>query len=193
MNISDKQVQGYNSIIFLLVIISYIVALVAITISIILSPWFNIFNNALSDLGHSVKSRVAPIFNLGLVLSGYIIFYLAVVVMSQYDRIRAYILMYSALMLTLVAVFDEVYGRLHVIVSILFFTSLILYLFYISVKERILLASITGIVHIILWSIYLIYRMPRGAAIPEILAILTFIPFYTRDYIVILKKLVNRE
>ena len=45
----------------------------SIGISILFSPWFSWQRNALSDLGHAVKSGVAPIFNLGLLFGGFLI------------------------------------------------------------------------------------------------------------------------
>ena len=43
-----------------------------LAVSIALSPWFSWLRNALSDLDHSVKSNVVTIFNLGLVLGGFL-------------------------------------------------------------------------------------------------------------------------
>jgi len=45
-------------------IVGPIVSYVLIAVSILLSPWFSWQRNALSDLGHSTKSNVSPIFNL---------------------------------------------------------------------------------------------------------------------------------
>ena len=51
-------------------ILAFMIPLLSITLSIILSPWFSFFKNALSDLGHSTQSNVAPLFNLGLCSGG---------------------------------------------------------------------------------------------------------------------------
>ena len=48
-------------------------AYISIGVSIVLSPWFSWESNALSDLGHAVKSEVASIFNFGLLLAGFLL------------------------------------------------------------------------------------------------------------------------
>ncbi|MCK4483018.1 hypothetical protein KAU55_07295, partial [Candidatus Bathyarchaeota archaeon] len=52
-------------------VIGSLLAYFSIGVSIALSPWFSWETNALSDLGHAVNSGVAPIFNFGLLLSGF--------------------------------------------------------------------------------------------------------------------------
>lgn len=47
-------------------VIGPLLAYVFIGVSIMLSPWFTWESSALSDLGHSVNSEVASIFNIGL-------------------------------------------------------------------------------------------------------------------------------
>jgi len=63
-------------------IVSYFV----IGISIIYSPWFSWQKNALSDLGHSVKSETAPIFNFGLLLTGLLIIIYMVTVFKEHAK-----------------------------------------------------------------------------------------------------------
>ena len=59
----------------LLPVFSVVVPLFLIMLAIALSGWFNIYDNALSDLGHAVRSNVVPLFNLGLSLGGFLICY----------------------------------------------------------------------------------------------------------------------
>ena len=101
-----------------------IAAYLFIVISIILSPWFNWSTDALSDLGHASRSDVAPLFNFGLHLAGFLIMVFSMTVFRKHAKFTSLCLLISALMLQLVAVFDEVYGFLHFLVSIFFFASL---------------------------------------------------------------------
>jgi hypothetical membrane protein len=47
--------------------------LLLVLLAALLSGWFNPLTNALSDLGHATRSPVAPIFNLGLSLGGFLL------------------------------------------------------------------------------------------------------------------------
>ncbi len=46
-----------------IVLLSIIIPLISILVAAVLSDWFSIVNNALSDLGHAKRSSVAPLFN----------------------------------------------------------------------------------------------------------------------------------
>ncbi|MEM2707195.1 MAG: hypothetical protein QW288_06765, partial [Ignisphaera sp.] len=67
----------------MLILSSIFVPLICIAISIWLSPWFNILDNALSDLGHATRSSVAPIFNFGLSLGGFLIALSSLLIISK--------------------------------------------------------------------------------------------------------------
>ena len=54
-------------------VVGPLVAYFFIGLSIILSPWFSWSTDALSDLGHSVKSDVASLYNFGLLLAGFLL------------------------------------------------------------------------------------------------------------------------
>ena len=54
-------------------VVGPLVAYISIGVSIVLSPWFNWESNALSDLGHAIRSEVAPIFDFGLLLAGFLL------------------------------------------------------------------------------------------------------------------------
>lgn len=173
----------------LLVILSICLPLLMILISIIMSPWFNIWYNALSDLGHAAKSSVAPIFNLGLVIGGYLISILGIKYMILYDKERTIILNYIGFMLILIGVYDEIYGKLHFLVSVLFFLGIIAYLLYISAKEKTIIPGTIAVLQIIMWYLHFYNDLPPGAAIPELIAVLSFAPFYYSDYVKINKEL----
>ena len=53
-------------------VVGPLVAYFFIVVSIGLSPWFSWSSNALSDLGHSVDSDVASLYNFGLLLAGFL-------------------------------------------------------------------------------------------------------------------------
>jgi hypothetical protein len=63
--------KKYIGKMFILSLFSITIPLLFIVISAYLSGWFDLYNNALSDLGHSTESNVAAIFNFGLSLGGF--------------------------------------------------------------------------------------------------------------------------
>ncbi len=149
-----------------------------------LSPWFNLLNNALSDLGHAVRSDVAPIFNLGLVVGGLLVFTVGLR-SSWISKIYNAVVMYSGFSLILVGVFDEVYGLLHFIVSVMFFIGLAAFLVVITICED-LPIKITSLTLLAIstasWYIHYTYNMPRGAAVPELISVASFTPTYLWKY-----------
>jgi hypothetical membrane protein len=163
-------------------IVSIAVPLLCILIAIVLSPWFNIVNNALSDLGHATRSFAAPVFNFGLSLGGALIIVTAVVLIARVSKALATVMWLAGYALILVAVFDEVYGRLHFWVSIAFFISLALALIIYSIimksVARKILALVLLIVAAVSWILHLYYGIPPGAAVPELISIFIAIPFY---------------
>jgi len=144
-----------------------LVAYVSIGVAIALSPWFSWEKNALSDLGHAVNSRVAPIFNFGLLLTGFLIIIYAVTVLKGYARLTSYCMVISAFILQLVAAFDEVYGLLHSAVSFLFFVSLgpttILY----AIERKSSLGVIASIIGLLSWVFHWARIYNAGVAVPE--------------------------
>lgn len=151
-----------------------------IAIAALTSSWFSIYDNALSDLGHAVKSPAAPIFNTGLSLGGFLIMLAAVRLLNRRALTIAYIAVgYS---LNLVAVFDEVYGDLHFIVSTLFFLSLALVLMVYSVAFHTWTPIPALAVGVTIWVIHFTYSVPRGAAIPELISILIVLPYYIGSF-----------
>ncbi len=143
-------------------------AYVAISLSVYLSGWFSWSKNALSDLGHSVKSAVAPIYNLGLLLAGFLMALFSVGVLVDRVRRTGYCLLASSLLLQLVAVFDEVYGPLHFYVSLLFFLSLgvATAVYAVEAKSRLALASL--LIGILSWILYWAGVYRAGVAVPEL-------------------------
>jgi len=151
----------------LLGVVGPLLAYASIGVSVAFSPWFSWERNALSDLGHAVKSGVAPIFNFGLLLAGFLIAIYAVKVLREYAAWTSLSLAISAFALQLVAVFDEVYGFLHLAVSVLFFVSLgptsILY----AVERKSYLAVAAFVIAVASWAFYWAGIYSAGVAVPE--------------------------
>ncbi|MEM4469327.1 MAG: DUF998 domain-containing protein [Desulfurococcaceae archaeon] len=165
-----------------LAIASFSVPLMLIGLAAALSSWFNLYSNALSDLGHAIKSNVAPLFNTGLSLGGVLMILFAVKYVEAFSRVIALLVVIAGYALVLVGVFDEVYGALHFVVSVLFFVSILLLVLGYGLVLRdpriVVLASILVSLNIVVWTLHFAIRVPRGAAIPELISIFTAIPFY---------------
>lgn len=148
-------------------VIGPLVAYAAIIVSIARSPWYSWERSALSDLGHAIKSEVASIFNLGLLLAGFLITIYAATIFKKYAKYTSFSLMASALSLQLVAVFNETYGFLHYAVSVLFFLSMGVTSIMYTMEKRSPLAAVAFIVGLGSWILYgaKIYR--AGVAVPE--------------------------
>jgi hypothetical membrane protein len=98
--------------------------------SIALSPWFDIYDNALSDLGNTVSNGwVGYVYNAGLIISGAVVFAFAVLVYRDIRQRKALVwaipLMVAALDLALVGIFSENTGSVHGEVSEIFFLMIV--------------------------------------------------------------------
>jgi hypothetical membrane protein len=151
----------------LLGLIAPIVAIIFIAASIALSPWFSWGTNALSDLGHSGDSAVAPLFNFGLLLSGFLMIVYAVTSFSNYAKYTSYFLVLAGLALQMVATFNEVYRPLHFMVSVLFFASLGFASISYIIEKRSVLAVAALIVGAASWILYGLNVYSAGIAVPE--------------------------
>jgi len=168
-------------------VIGPLLAFVSIGVSIALSPWFRWEKSALSDLGHAVETGVAPIFNFGLLLTGFFLTIYAIKVLKRYARWTGYSLVISAFTLQLIAVFDEVYGLLHLVVSILFFVSLGITSLLYAVERKSYLAVAAFAIGLISWIFYWAEIYTTGVAVPETISSVTvlflIIPSALRIYI----------
>lgn len=174
--------KKYIGKMFILSLFSITIPLLFIVISAYLSGWFDLYNNALSDLGHPTESNVAAVFNFGLSLGGFLMSLIGVKCFSKYSRLIGYLIALSGYSLILISVFDEVYGLLHFVVSVLFFVSLILtMLIYVLKIRNVKIASLAILLialNALLWYMHFVYRIPKGAAIPELASVFTVAPFY---------------
>lgn len=142
----------------------------AIGVSIVFSPWFSWQRNALSDLGHVVHSDVAPIFNLGLLLGGFLIIVYALTVLRNHAKYTSVCLVASAVLLQLIATFDEAYGSIHGAVSILFFVSIWIVSLVNALEQRSREAVLAFIVSFGIWVLYGLNVYEAGIAVPEIIS-----------------------
>lgn len=147
-------------------IVGPIVSYVLIAVSILLSPWFSWQRNALSDLGHSTKSNVSPIFNLGLLLGGFLVMIYVNTIFRKYAKFTSICMSISAFSLQLVATFDEIYGSLHFVVSVLFFLSIGLSSIVYAVEKKMYIGILAFSIGLISWVSYgRLYT--SGIAVPE--------------------------
>ena len=142
----------------------------SIGVSIVLSPWFSWQRNALSDLGHVVKSEVAPIFNLGLLLGAFLIIVYALTVFREYAKYTSVCLVASAFLLQLVATFNEAYGFIHGVDSVLFFVSIWITSFVNAIEKKSIKALTAFIISFGVWVLYGLKVYRAGIAVPEIIS-----------------------
>lgn len=155
-------------------IASPIVSFTSITISILLSPWFSWQKNALSDLGHATGSSVSPIFNLGLLLGGFLMMVYANTVFKKYAKYTSVCLNISAFSLQLVATFNEIYGSLHFAVSVLFFISIGLSAILYTIEKKVFFGVLSFFIGLISWVSYgRLYN--SGIAVPETISSLAIV------------------
>lgn len=143
-----------------------VLAFIAIAASIHLSPWFRWDNNALSDLGHAVRSDVAPIFNLGLSLASTSVLAFTVTAFRKHAKYSSIGLGASAIFLQLIATFDEVYGHLHFYASVFFFASIGVTAIAFALEKRSPVALSAFAVTVAAWVLYG-FRSYGGIALPE--------------------------
>ena len=157
-------------------VLSALVAYPFIAVSIMLSPWFNPYNNALSDLGNIAwNGWVAFIYNFGLIFSGFLVVFFALLISVKYRSWKylcwSILLVVAGLDLALIGFFPEDAGGIHGLVSVIFFTSIILMMLAYGFCSRSLGSPLTGMIAFLL-SIFSIavwmVRWPwRGVAIQE--------------------------
>jgi len=151
-------------------IVGLLAVYLSIGVSIILSPWFSWQRNALSDLGHAVKSEVAPIFNLGLLLGGFFIIVYVLTALRKDAKYTSSCLVVSAFLLQLVATFDQSYGFIHGAVSVLFFVSIWIAALVNALEKKSVQALIAFIISFGIWVLYGLNVYRAGIAVPEIIS-----------------------
>lgn len=140
---------------------------VTIAISLAVSPWFSWQTNALSDLGHSVNSSAAPIFNFGLLISGFLLIIYSLTVFKKYAKYSSYFLLVSTFFVQLISVFNETYGSIHYAVAVPHFLMLSATSIVYSVEKRSFLAAGTFLAVMFCWLLYALNLFGIGIAVPE--------------------------
>jgi hypothetical membrane protein len=157
----------YEKYFVLFGIVGPLVAYLSIALSISLSPWFSWRNNALSDLGHSTSSDVAYIFNLGLMLAGFLILVYSIKILKKRAKYTSISLGLSAFFLQLISTFDELYGHYQYFISVAFFISIIVSSIIYSIEKRSLIGFISVIIGLLTWTLHFIGLNNLGIAVPE--------------------------
>jgi len=154
------------------------IAYLFIGISILISPWFNFYDNALSDLGNTaLHSSTAWIFNLGLILSGFFEVSFAILMSQQRFPWKYLIwtvpLSLAGIDLAMIGFFPENMGRIHLVVSIIFFMLTILTMFIYSYASWPLGSPAIGAVALVFGiasaAVWFVSWPWRGVAIQETL------------------------
>ncbi|UCH38131.1 MAG: DUF998 domain-containing protein [Candidatus Bathyarchaeota archaeon] len=161
----------------LLGVLAPLVGYVFIAVAIAKAPWFSWQSNALSDLGHARNSAVAPLFNLGLFLTGALLLTYAVTVFHQYAVVTSWFLSFTSISLQLISIFDEVYSSLHYVVSVLFFVLLGCTSIVYVLEKKSSLAAIGFIVGLASWVFYGTKTYTTGISVPETISSLAVIPW----------------
>jgi hypothetical membrane protein len=165
-----------------------LVAYIFITVAVLNSSWFSWHSSALSDLGHSQKSAAAPLFNLGLFLAGSLILIYAVSIFHKHAKYTSWFLSLTAISLQLVSTFDEIYGTLHFVVSVLFFALLgftsIVYVF----EKKSSLAAVAFIVGLASWVFYGTQIYTAGIAVPETISSIATVSWIIHSAVLLYSK-----
>jgi hypothetical membrane protein len=139
----------------------------SIAVSLLVSPWFNWESNMLSDLGHAVTSDAAPIFNLGLLLAGFLMMIYALTAFQKHAKYSSFCLLVSTFLVQLLAAFNEAYGSLHYVVAVPHFLMLSLTSIVYTIEKRSVVALITFLSVMFSWLLYGLNIFNFGIAVPE--------------------------
>lgn len=160
-------------------ILSAVIAYPFIVVSIVLTPWFNFYDNALSDLGNIARNApVAYVFNFGIVFSGLLIALFAIMISLKHHSWKYLLwsipLASAGLFLMLIGIFPEDAGMVHGLVAIMFFLLLIYTMLMYSFCSRALGSITTGIIALVFSIISVVVWMVKwewkGVAIQETVA-----------------------
>ncbi|MGD9131132.1 MAG: hypothetical protein PVH73_06115 [Candidatus Bathyarchaeota archaeon] len=139
----------------------------SIALSLVLSPWFSWESNMLSDLGHAVTSDAASIFNLGMLLAGFLIMIYSLTVFKKHAKYSSLCLLVSTFLVQLLATFNEVYGSLHYAAAVPHFVMLSFTSIVYTVEKRSAVALLTFIIVMFSWLLYALNIFSIGIAVPE--------------------------
>jgi hypothetical membrane protein len=139
----------------------------SIAASLVLSPWFSWESNALSDLGHSITSDVAPLFNSGLLLAGFFLMVYALTSFKKHAKYSSACLLVSTFLVELLATFNMGYGSLHYAVAVPHFVMLSITSIVYTIERRSVIALATFLIVLGSWTLYGLNVLDIGIAVPE--------------------------
>jgi hypothetical membrane protein len=164
-----------------------LIALICILVAILLSPGFDWFVNALSDLGHYTRTDLGPykligaiIFNGGLILTGLLLLYFTVWILKRtkdiFTKVGIAPLLLSLCFLISIGVFSENFGDIHYYVSVGFFLTFpfsmwligIGWLRYPHLRWFCVVSLLLPFISVFMWADYLNGTSIWQQAIPEI-------------------------
>lgn len=140
---------------------------ISIAVSLALSPWFSWESNALSDLGHAVDSDAAPIFNIGLLLAGFLLMLYALTAFKNHAKYSSFCLLVSAFLVQLLGTFNEEYGSLHYTLAVPHFLMLSITTIVYTIEKRAPVALATFVIVMFSWLLYALNVFNIGIAVPE--------------------------
>jgi len=150
--------------------------------SITFVDWFDWRGNALSDLGNSLKSEVAAQFNFSLLLVGLLMILLALNYVRRSSRISWILFAVSGFLLQMIAAFDEVYGRLHFLISVAIFTCMGLTILADSIELRSKAILSIFALYAFIWPLYFLVKTFTGIltkeAAAETFSVLLFMAYF---------------
>lgn len=164
------------------------IALVCIIVAILLSPGFDWFVNALSDLGHYTRTDLGPykligaiVFNGGLIITGLLMLYYTLWFLKRSTDMATKIgilpLVISLCFLVCIGIFSENFGDLHYWVSVGFFLTFpfsmwligLAWLRFAQLRWFCVLSLIIPFLSVFMWADYLNGTSIWQEAIPEII------------------------
>ena len=170
------------------------IALVGITVSILISPNFTWWGNALSDLGHYTRTDLgdlqlfsAIIFNTGLIVTGLMMLYFSISFIRELKdditKIGLLIFVVSCLFLIAIGVFSENFSPTHFYVSVGFFLTfpfamwavMASWLRFPNLRWFAIVSLIIPFISLLMWTDLGIGSIWDGVAIPEIVTALSAI------------------
>ncbi|MDR2699934.1 MAG: DUF998 domain-containing protein [Nitrososphaerota archaeon] len=157
-----------------------IVAFGCISAAVVSYPEFSWTNSTLSDLGVVFGGVTAPFFNFGLFTTGLLCFFFGAIGLFSYfkdtviGKIGAVVFVMAAVWLMVIGVFNESFWPAHFIVSVLFFITLPVGLWLLTValnfKHEVKLAVFTlvsSFTAVVPWIFYFIVHYVPNVAFPE--------------------------
>ena len=164
--------------------LAFIWALSSVAISIVLSPWFNWFTNALSDLGvYETNYLAALIFNQGLISAGVLVILFSLgfwknSASSPLEQIGIFVFAIGGVFLASIGIFPETVIGVHYAVSVGFFATIPISMWIFSLKWlRTKNTQLMGAISFVFpFGVIGLWIQPwDGVAIPEILSAALFI------------------